>query len=248
MYVILMFLKLHSNYLKMVLIKCDLHIHSNASPDGKCPVEQIIAKAKECGLDGIAITDHDSTEGAKRALKIKKPGILIIPGIEVSTKQGHILVLGTTETFPMGEDACETIRKAKAKGCLTIIPHPFHMWRHAVGLQSLEALQHSDAIEVYNSRYYIGTANKKAARMAKLYNKPVTAGSDAHTCKFVGYGINIIDAKEKNVESVLEAIKNGKITSSCKKTPIRTYTSQSLHNVMRRVRRHTPRLKARRLP
>ena len=232
----------------MVLITCDLHIHSNASADGKCSVEQIITIAKERGLNAIAITDHDTTDGAKYAVGIKNPGILIIPGIEVSTKDGHVIVLGTTDLFPPGEDAIETIRKAREKGCLTIIPHPYHRWRHAVGLHAPKALREADAIEVYNSRYYIGTANKKAARVAKEYQKPMTAGSDAHTCKFVGYGINLIDAKENTVASVLDAIRIGKIESHCLKTPIRTYTSQSLHNVVRKVRRHTPRLKARRLP
>ncbi|MDO9522730.1 MAG: PHP domain-containing protein [Methanocorpusculum sp.] len=231
----------------MVLITCDLHIHSSASADGKCPVAEVIAKAKERGLDAISITDHDTTEGAKQALAIKNPGILIIPGIEVSTKQGHVLVLGTTEMFEPGKDALETIREAKAQGCLTIIPHPYHRWRHAVGLHSPKALREADAIEVFNSRYYLGLANIRAAKFAKKYHIPMTAGSDAHTCQFVGYGINIIDAEERTVPSILEAIRNGKLESRCKKTPIRTYTSQSFHNVVRKARRQTSRLKPRRM-
>ena len=75
----------------------------------------------------------------------------------------------------------------------------------------------------------------------------MTAGSDAHTCQFVGYGINIIDAEERTVPSILDAIRKGKIESRCKKTPIRTYTSQSFHNVVRKVRRQTSRLKPRRV-
>jgi len=231
----------------MVLITCDLHIHSSASADGKCPVAEVIAKAKERGLDAISITDHDTTEGAKEALAIQNPGILIIPGIEVSTKQGHVLVLGTTKMFEAGKDALETIRAAKAQGCLTIIPHPYHRWRHAVGLHSLEALREADAIEVFNSRYYIGLANNRAAKFAKKYHMPMTAGSDAHTCQFVGYGINIIDAEERTVPSILEAIRKGKIESRCIKTPIKTYTSQSFHNVVRKARRQTSRLKSRRI-
>ncbi|WP_319378133.1 PHP domain-containing protein [uncultured Methanocorpusculum sp.] len=231
----------------MVLITCDLHIHTSASADGKCPVKDVITKAKERGLDAIAITDHDTTEGAKQALALKKPGILIIPGIEVSTKQGHLLVLGTTKVFELGKDVLETIREAKHEGCLTIVPHPYHRWRHAVGLHSPDALRDADAIEVFNSRYYIGTANSRAAKFAKKYHIPMTAGSDAHTCQFVGYGINIIDAEERTVASVLDAIRKGKIESKCKKTPIRTYTSQSFNNVVRKVRRQTSRLKPRRM-
>ncbi len=232
----------------MVLITCDLHIHSSASADGKCPVAEVIAKAKERGLDAISITDHDTTEGAKQALAIQNPGILIIPGIEVSTRQGHVLVLGTTSMFEAGKDALETIREAKVQGCLTIIPHPYHRWRHAVGLHSPKALREADAIEVFNSRYYLGLANNRAAKFAKKYHIPMTAGSDAHTCQFVGYGINIIDAEERTVASFLDAIRKGKIESKCIKTPIRTYTSQSFHNFVRKARRQTSRLKSRRIP
>ncbi|HJJ51033.1 MAG TPA: PHP domain-containing protein [Methanocorpusculum sp.] len=231
----------------MVLITCDLHIHTNASADGKCSVEDVIAKAKERGFQAIAITDHDTTKGAKQALAIKDPGIIIIPGIEVSTKQGHVLVLGTTKEYEPGKNTVETIREAKADGCLVIIPHPFHRWRHGVGLHAPNALLEADGIEVFNSRYYIGAANTRAAKFAKRYRKPMTAGSDAHTCRFVGYGINIIDADDSTVPAILDAIKKGKVESRCIKTPIRTYSSQSFQNVVRKARRKTSRLKPRRV-
>lgn len=221
----------------MVRIKCDLHIHTNASPDGHCSVKDIIAKAKESGLDAVAITDHDTTVSAKEALAFGDEELIIIPGVEVSTKQGHVLVLGTTDEFEPRLDARKTIAEAKSKGCLVIIPHPFHRFRHAVGLHDITILNEADAIEAYNSRYYTASSNKKAARVARKLNKPITAGSDAHTCGFVGYGINIIDTEEKSANSVLKALREGKIESECIKTPIKTYTSQSFGNVMRKIKK-----------
>ena len=95
----------------------------------------------------------------------------------------------------------------------------------------------ADAFEVYNSRYYIGISNLEAKHAAKRLGKAVTAGSDAHDCDYVGYGINIIDAEEKTAESILSALKAGKITAECKKTPVSTYLRQSKNNVMRKIKR-----------
>ena len=220
----------------MVSITCDLHVHTKASADGHCPIEDVLRQAEKAGLDAVAITDHDSVESAKKALTLKS-SVLVIPGIEVSTKQGHVLLLGTTEEFPKGEDALETIRKGRDAGCLVIIAHPYHHFRHAVGLHSKQALIEADALEGYNSRYYTKGSNKKAVRTAKRLKKPVTAGSDAHECRFVGYGINVVEARERSVPAILDAIRAGSIESRCIKTPARTYTYQSYKNVVRKVKK-----------
>lgn len=224
----------------MVLLKCDLHVHTNASRDGESPVHEVIAAAKAAGLDAIAITDHDTCDGVLEALRINDPDLLIIPGVEVSTKHGHLLVLGKTEVYPPKEDVLKTIADAKAKGAVTIVPHPFHRWRHGVGLRKKQALKEADAIEGFNSRYVFGTANQKAVRKAKKYDKPMTAGSDAHNAKFVGFGVTEIECEERSVAAILAAIKDKQIKNiscSCKKTPLKTYTHQSWNNTVRKVRR-----------
>ena len=229
----------------MVLLKCDLHVHTDASRDGESSVEAVIAAAKAAGLDAVAITDHDTTEGSNAALACKNPGILIIPGIEVSTKQGHLLVLGTTQVFTPKQDVLTTIAEAKALGAVTIVPHPFHRWRHGVGLRCKEALLAADAVEALNSRYIIGTANQKAAKMAKKYHRPATAGSDAHNCTFVGFGVTEIEAEERSVAAILDAIRAGCVSCTCKKTPLRTYTRQSWDNTVRKMRRRVPQFRHR---
>ena len=227
----------------MVLLKCDLHVHTNASRDGESSVEAVLAAA--AGLDAVAITDHDTTEGSICALAAQNPGILIIPGIEVSTKQGHLLVLGTTQVLTPKQDVLTTIAEAKALGAVTIVPHPFHRWRHGVGLRCKEALLAADAVEALNSRYIIGTANQKAAKMAKKYGRPVTAGSDAHNCKFVGFGVTEIEAEGRSVAAILDAIRAGRVSCTCKKTPLRTYTRQSWDNAVRKMRKRVPQFRHR---
>ena len=148
------------------MLDCDLHVHTNFSKDGESSVEEILIRAEEVGLDVIAITDHDSIEGAKKAL-LYNTSVLVIPGIEVTTRQGHLLVLGVTELIPSGLDVIDTVEIARKMGALLILPHPYHVWRHGVARRKKVGMAAVDAVETFNSRYIVGSANQKAARIAK---------------------------------------------------------------------------------
>ena len=219
------------------MLACDLHVHSNFSKDGESSIEEILKRAEEAGLDAIAITDHDSVDGVKRALACTTT-VLVIPGIEVSTKQGHLLVLGVTDLIPAGLDVIVTVEIARRMGALAILPHPYHMWRHGVARRKKAGMDIVDAVEVFNSRYIVGSANTKAARIAKRLGKPCVGGSDAHNARFVGFGRTYVDA-EKNVSAILDAIRAGKVSCGGKKTPLRTYTHQSINNTWKKIKRIT---------
>ncbi|RPI36830.1 MAG: PHP domain-containing protein [Methanoregulaceae archaeon] len=219
------------------MLACDLHVHSNFSKDGESSIEEILKRAEEAGLDAIAITDHDSVDGVKRALACTTT-VLVIPGIEVSTKQGHLLVLGVTDLIPAGLDVIVTVEIARRMGALAILPHPYHMWRHGVARRKKAGMDIVDAVEVFNSRYIVGSANTKAARIAKRLGKPCVGGSDAHNARFVGFGRTFVDA-EKNVPAILDAIRAGKVSCGGKKTPLRTYTHQSINNTWKKIKRIT---------
>ncbi len=219
------------------MLTCDLHVHTNYSKDGESSIEEILLRAEQAGLDAIAITDHDSVDGAKVALKIPSK-VLVIPGIEVSTKQGHLIVLGVTEMIPSGLDVLETIAIARRMGALLILPHPYHIWRHGVARRKKAGMAAVDAVESFNSRYIVGSANNKAARIAKRLGKPCVGGSDAHNARFVGFGRTYVDA-ERNVPAILDAIRAGRVSCGGKKTPLRTYTRQSLSNTWRKIKRIT---------
>jgi hypothetical protein len=93
-----------------------------------------------------------------------------------------------------------------------------------------------DAVEAFNSRYIVGSANQKAARVARRLGKPCVGGSDAHNAKFVGFGRTYVEA-EKNVPAILEAIRAGRVSCGGRKTPLRTYTRQSINNTWRKIKR-----------
>ncbi|MGB7788351.1 CehA/McbA family metallohydrolase [Methanoregula sp.] len=219
------------------MLTCDLHVHTSYSKDGESSVEEILRAAETAGLDVIAITDHDTVDGAKKALTLPSP-VLVIPGIEVSTKQGHLLVLGVTEVIPAGLDVVETVNIARRMGGLLILPHPYHVWRHGVARRKKSGMSVVDAVESFNSRYIVGSANKKAARIARRLGKPCVGGSDAHNAKFVGFGRTYIDA-ERNIPAILEAVRAGKVSCGGRKTPLRTYTRQSINNTWRKIKRIT---------
>jgi predicted metal-dependent phosphoesterase TrpH len=219
----------------LFMLRCDLHVHTNCSRDGESSVEDILARAQAKKLDAIAITDHDTCEGIAAAEAVGS-GIIIIPGVEVSTRQGHLIVLGVREPLPAGRHVMETIRLARSLGAVTIIPHPYHMWRHGVARRVPESIGAVDAIEVFNSRYIVGSANRKAARVARKVKVAAVGGSDAHNARFIGFGYTLV-AAEPVVASILSAIREGKTVAGGKMTPLRTYSRQSLRNAIRRMRR-----------
>lgn len=193
-------------------IKVDLHIHSDASHDCNEPVELILEHAQEIDIDAIAVTDHDSIENSLEvAEKAEEYGLIGIPGVEVSTKDGHLLALGVEECPEKGKSFENTVKEIREMGGLAVVPHPFQRTRHGV---KKSKITDCDAIEVYNSWAFTGWKNRKARRFANENDYPETANSDAHSLGMIGQAYTEIntsfaDEEEFTAEDVLEAIENG---------------------------------------
>ena len=141
----------------------------------------------------------------------------------------------------LGLDFFETVAIARVRGALLILPHPYHRWRHGVGRRLAAGIEAVDAVEVFNSRYITGSANRKAAVIARKFGKPGVAGSDAHNARYVGFGVTYVTA-EPDVDSILSAIREGRTMAGGRMTPLHTYTRQSIKGALRRIRRtmHRP--------
>jgi predicted metal-dependent phosphoesterase TrpH len=211
-------------------MKFDLHIHSIYS-DGHADVKEIVQAAKRRGLHGIAITDHDTMKGipaAQKYIKEKKLDLLLIPGIEVNTSEGHLLILGVDKPPQKKRSPEETIEEAHDLGGIANVPHPYHPFRHALG-----RIPDADAVEVYNSKHLFGLANGRAKLEAGRRGMTMVAGSDSHFAETVGLGVTEIEADD--VDSVLEAIRLGQTRILGKRTPPKFFLGNTVTYIYRAI-------------
>ena len=162
-------------------MKRDIHVHSTYS-DGTDSVKSLVRRAKQLGLDGIAITDHNTVKGGCEALKYATDDFTTIPGIEVSSKEGHILVLNVTDDIKKGIPAEEVAEKAHELGGIAIPAHPYDMIRTGIGDLALRDC--FDAIEAINGKTFINSKNVR--KIAKENNITCVGGSDAHCASELG--------------------------------------------------------------
>jgi len=221
------------------VLAAELHCHSSLSYDGRDPVDMLLAQAKAVGLDALAVTDHDEIDASLSAAdRASDYGLVGIPGIEVTSEAGHVLALGVEELIEPGLPFRETLERIRDRGGIAVVPHPFQKSRHGVAPHvSRDALAAADAIEVYNSRLFTGRANRQAERFAVERALPMTAGSDAHIAEMVGQAVTEIDANDRSVEGILEAVRDGRTAVLGKRTPWRISLRQFGGGVTRRVKR-----------
>jgi predicted metal-dependent phosphoesterase TrpH len=80
----------------LTLLIIDIHTHTYpTSDDSSLLPDELIQEAIRIGLDGICITDHDGFWKPQDIAELsKRHGFLVLPGCEVTTEEGHLLVYG----------------------------------------------------------------------------------------------------------------------------------------------------------
>jgi len=182
-------------------MKIDLHIHSIYSSDGTLEIKEILKIARKIGLDAIAITDHNEIKGA---LKAKKMNIIpVVRGIEISSKEGHILAYGVDCKIPRDLSVEETIERIRDCSGIAVAAHPYRYWS---GLGEENCRKYNfDAIEIFNGRCR-RRSNSKARELCNSLHQSYTAGSDAHFSDEIGKAGVIAENAEED-EIIQEILK-----------------------------------------
>ncbi|MFC1801273.1 PHP domain-containing protein [Nanoarchaeota archaeon] len=206
----------------------DMHLHSEYSYDGGHKIESIMKTARQGGF-GVAITDHDEIKGCLAAHRMKFKDVLLIPGVEITTKeQPHILIYGYTlnqlkdfwdkdlkkykmkTSYKLNVRVEELIDLARSRGFFISAAHPYGPGKF--GLMNLnpdrKLFRKFDALEIFN-RFNIARNNDKALEMAKKQSLAMTAGTDSHFKFNLGKTLNCV-GKADNAEDFLKQLKKKK--------------------------------------
>lgn len=172
--------------------KADLHIHTRFS-DGMAHAREALAYADEhTDLDVLAITDHDDIRGALVARNLwakRNYRFDFVPGVEITTIQGHLIALFVDEPLPTLcglEEALEAIQK---QGGVAIAPHPLNPFTRSLGLRDLRraARLGLHGIEAANCSPGSGIRRSAALRQnASEWHLAEVGASDAHFVDFIG--------------------------------------------------------------
>lgn len=166
-------------------MRYDLHIHSEFSSDGTMSPGEIVQLARKRGLNGIAVTDHNTIKGGIETKRYETNDFQVIVGSEVMTEHGEITGLFLSREIE-ARDSRSVIADIKSQGGIIIIPHPFDHLRKSAFYPDAEDAEWIDAIEVFNSRTVFSGDNARAVEFAAAHNLATVAGSDAHYRNEVG--------------------------------------------------------------
>ena len=195
-----------------MMLKADLHLHAveDRADNLEVTAREIIDKAVELNFDVLSFTFHNRTFYHEIKEYAEEKGILLIPGIEKTVEKKHILLYNFKRDEVWKIRHFEDIKKQKGKKQLVIAAHPFFPSKECIGRKIRKYAELFDGLEFCFMHSKLINFNKKAIRIAKKLGKPIIANSDTHFIEQLGENYTLIEA-EKNIDSVIKAIKQGKI-------------------------------------
>ncbi len=197
----------------MSVMKFDLHLHTTRhSPDSEMDPFVMLRRARALGLDGVVITEHDWlwTGDELDELRAAAPGLVVLAGVEVSTRQGHFLVYGVKDPFavPRGIGVAELCREMHRQGGAVVAAHPFRWGQRFDDILARDRPE-LDGLELMTNNMDADCRRRAAAiharrRLAGLGN------SDAHHEDTLGVCYTEFDATIRDVRDLVEAIRGRK--------------------------------------
>lgn len=179
--------------------------------DCDTPLEKIINRCLELGINCITIADHGTIEGALKMQKLAP--FTVIVAEEILTHHGEIMGIFLKEPISSGQSVEETLSQIRAQGGLVSIPHPFDTVRGSALNSKIteEIVEQIDVIEVFNARSPFLRSSTKARAFAEKHGIAKSAGSDAHTPHEIGNAY--VEMPEfKGKDDFLQALNQGNIS------------------------------------
>lgn len=195
-------------------LKANLHFHSQDDPEGWIPHTffEGIKKASSLGFEVIALTCHNKVVNNGDYVRYASDhNVLLIPGIELSVKGKHVVVLNASPEIEKVESFEELAGyKRNHPEILVLAPHPFFYGWFSLKESLEKHIELFDAVEYswFYSKWF--NRNKKGGAVAERHDIPFIATSDSHSLDFIDESYAVIDAEEKTVPAVLEAVKGGR--------------------------------------
>jgi len=207
-------------------IKVDLHIHTLDDPKDVIDysAHQLLERAKQLGFGVLAITLHDAVfDRAEVFADAAAMGILLIPAAEVRLQGADAILLNVAASEVAGLKNFEDLRQLRARrgmsatadpsgggSIFTIAPHPFYVLGGSIGPRLLEEIDCFDAIELCHFHKGLLNPNRRAAKVAAQFSKPLIATSDAHQLHAFGrHYTSIPRSTALTVENVFAALRQG---------------------------------------
>ena len=197
-------------------MKIDLHVHTAHSYDASGSPEEVLAGARKAGLDGIAVTEHNSYEKTEVFVTLgAQYNLAVFAGAEVATRSGHYLVFSEeisrwSRYSSTINDAQQLIDEVNRCGGAVVAAHPYRFGLGFGGL-AVKRLQGLAAIEVCNGGNRNGE-NQKAGELAETMNLPATGGSDAHRVAEIGRCFTVFTVPVRTIPEMVKALKSGQCT------------------------------------
>ncbi len=211
-------------------MKFELHAHTFYSNDAIVSPENLVKISKRNGMNGVAVTDHNTTRGWKRALAAgKKHDFPVIRAEEIKVfhegkKIGEVLGLFLNEEIKPDEFSAVADRIREQDGLL-VVAHPFDYFRSHFRMLE-EYKKRFDAVEAVNARVVLNWFNTKARQFAGRNGLPVTGGSDSHCMYEVANAYT--EADIAGTEDLRKAIRQGKTRAYGKRTNPLIHTLSTL--------------------
>ena len=188
-------------------MRFDLHVHTTCSPCSVLKPAEILAHARARGLDGVCITDHDTTDILSHISEGFQPdGLFVVVGMEYTTRQGDFLVFGDVGSLSSGMHARQLLDRVGQMGGAVVAAHPFRGWRPVDPVLFTDGL--CTIAEVSNGRNTV-LENDQALSLADRFRLTRVAGSDAHSLDELGRCPTVFTAPIASTTDLVNALNHG---------------------------------------